>query len=276
MRQAIRVLSPPVWRVSAALRQARRLGEYTDLILTLSAHRLSVRYRQSILGWAWAILQPLAMMLVFTAVFSRLVRVPSDGIPYALFAYAGLLAWTYFSNSVSNATGSLVSHAALVTKVYFPREILLISYVVAAAADLVIGSTALLGLAAWYHVPATAALLCVPGIVLCLGACALAITLVLSTIHVRFRDVGMALPIALQLMMFASPVVYPLSAVPARWRALYVLNPLAGFIEAFRRAVLGLAIDTHSLAIAVGVTLLSLPAAYVLFKHAETTLADNV
>src|SRR5215510_1826572 len=144
MPEAIRVLAPPDWKSIVTAAHLRRLGHYRDLLAVLSRHRINVRYKQSRLGGLWALLQPLAMMLVFTAVFAKLVRVPSEGVPYALFAYAGILPWTFFSNAVSNSTNSLVSHAQLVTKVFFPREILPLSYVVAAALDLLIGSAALI------------------------------------------------------------------------------------------------------------------------------------
>jgi len=262
--------------VPAALRQAARVLSYTDLLVTLCRHRINVRYKQSILGGLWAILQPVAMMLVFTVVFTRLARIPSDGVPYALFAYTGLLPWTFFSGAVASGTNSLVSNASLITKVYFPREILPLSYVVAAAVDLLIGSTVLLGLAIWYHVPLTAGLAMVIPIVIVIGVFALSCSLVLSAIHVRFRDVGMALPIGLQLLMFSSPVLYSLDAVPQTWRGLYLLNPLAGLIDAFRRSVLGLPLHAPELVVAVLVTVVALPVSYILFKHAEVTIADLV
>jgi len=276
MSEAIRVLAPPDWKSIATGAHLRRLGHYRDLLAVLSRHRIHVRYKQSRLGGLWALLQPLAMMLVFTAVFARLVRVPSDGVPYALFAYAGILPWTFFSGAVSNGTGSLVSHATLVTKVFFPREILPLSYVIAAVVDLIIGAIVLVGLILFYQVPLTAELLLVFPIMALLAVFTLACGLVLSAIQVRVRDVGVALPIALQLLMFGSPVLYPLRVVPAAWRSLYLLNPLAGLIDGFRRSVLGAPLDMEALAIAAVITLLSLPAAYMVFKYADVTVADVI
>lgn len=253
-----------------------RLRDYADLFAVLSRHRINVRYKQSLLGGLWAILQPLAMMIVFTAVFSRLVRVPSDGVPYAVFAYSGILPWTFFSGAVSNGTSSLVSHAPLVTKVYFPREILPASYVVAAAVDLLIGATALVALVAFFRVPVTWQLFTTVPIVLVLSALSLACALLLSAFQVRFRDVGVALPVALQLLMFASPVLYPLNVVPSAWRSLYLLNPLAGLVDGFRRAVLGLPWDPRGLGAATLVTLVILPVAYSLFKQIDVTVADAI
>jgi len=271
-----RVLRPPRWNPLAALAELSKLGEYGDLLATLSRHRVNVRYRQSALGGSWAFLQPLAMMLVFTAVFSRLVRVPSDGVPYAPFAYAGILPWTFFAAAVTNGTTSLVSHAQLVTKVYFPREILPISYVAAAGVDLLIGSSVLVLLLIYYGIaPAWRFALVVP-VVLVLAAFSLACGLVLAALQVRVRDVGVALPVALQLWMFASPVLYPLHVVPAAWRTAFLLNPMTGLIEAFRRAVLGRPFDADSFAVACVVTVIALPVAFVVFKHADATMADVV
>jgi len=276
MPEAIRILAPPDWRSIATGAHLRRLSHYRDLLTVLSRHRINVRYKQSRLGGLWALLQPLAMMLVFTAVFARLVRVPSEGVPYALFAYVGILPWTFFSSAVSTGTGSLVTHAALVTKVFFPREILPLSYVVAAVVDLLIGSIVLVGLLIFYRVPLSAELLLVAPIVALLAIYALACGLVLSAIQVRLRDVGVALPIALQLLMFGSPVLYPLRVVPPAWRTLYLLNPLAGLIDGFRWSVLGRPLDLQALGIAAVVTIVALPAAYLVFKYADVTVADVI
>lgn len=272
----LRILSPPRWTVHGLVRQLIRLGAYRDLLRVLSTHRLSVRYKQSILGGVWAILQPVAMMLVFTVIFARLARFPSNGVPYALFAYAGLLPWTFFSGAVSAGTGSLVSHASLITKVYFPREILPLSYVIASVVDLLIGSTVLVALAIFYRVKLTPNLAMVVPTVIVLAAFALACGLLLSALQVRFRDIGMALPIGLQLLMFASPVLYPLDMVPTAWRHTYLLNPLSGLVDTFRRSVLGLPLDSRSFLTAAAVTALALPLTYAVFKHAEVTIADHV
>jgi lipopolysaccharide transport system permease protein len=276
VQSAARVLTAPKLTIRSAIHDALRLSEYGDLLSTLTRHRLSVRYKQSVLGGTWALLQPIAMMVVFTAVFGRLVRVPSDGIPYALFAYAGLLPWTFFSGAVSSATNSLVGHAQLVTKVYFPREILPLSYLIASVVDLLIGAIALIGLCLIYHISVSLTLLAAIPIVALLALFALSCGLILSSVQVRFRDVGMALPIALQLLMFGSPVLYPLHLVPGRWRPWYLLNPAAGLIDGFRRAVLGLPPDVHALATAAAVSIAAFPLAYLVFKRADATIADVI
>jgi lipopolysaccharide transport system permease protein len=254
-----------------------RLREYGDLLYTLSAHRISVRYKQTSLGVAWALVQPVMMMVVFTAVFSVLAKMPSDGTPYALFAFAGLLPWTFFSTSVTSATNSLVAHTQLITKVYFPREILPITYVVAGLFDFTIGFVVLFALMAWYSFPLTAVAWNLLPIVALLAAWILSVSLVLAALQVRFRDIGVALPVLVQILMFASPVIYPLSLVPASWRDWYLLNPMAGIVSSFRDILLRQsAPDPHPLGIAFGVTAIALPIAYLFFKRAEATMADII
>lgn len=252
------------------------LADYRDLLIALSAHRLKVRYKQSVLGIAWAIIQPVALMLIYTLVFSIVTKVKSTGVPYAVFAYAALLPWSFFSTALTNATNGLVSHAQLVTKVYFPREILPISYVVAALVDLLVASIVMSGLMLWYHVPLTLHLLWVFPITLVMTAFVSGCSLIFSAMQVRVRDIGMAMPLLLQLWMFASPVVYPLHQVPARFRSWYVLNPMVGVIENFRAALLGTAFDTQSLMISTIVSAVLLPLAYLYFKRVEATVADVI
>ena len=255
----------------------RRLTEYTDLLYTLTIHRINVRYRQTALGVLWALLQPLLMMIIFTGVFSVLARMPSEGVPYALFAYTALLPWTFFAGAVTNASTSLVSHTQLITKVYFPREILPLTYVLAGIFDFAIGLTVLGGLMAYYRVPLTVHALTLLPLVLLLAAWLLAVALLLSALQVRWRDVGVAMPLLLQLWMFASPVIYPLSAVPDGWRQWYLLNPMAGLISSFRDVLLqGTPPDPVPLHYAVAVTAVVLPLAYLIFKRAESTMADVV
>lgn len=271
------VIRPPAFSIRALGRAVRQLIHYRDLLYTLSLHRVKVRYKQSLLGPLWALLQPLALMLIYTAVFSRIAHVPSEGAPYALFAYTALLPWTYFSTALSNATNSLVSHTGLVTKVYFPREILPLTYVVAALVDFVVASTVLGALMVYYGVPLTARAVYIFPTVAVLTMFAIAVSLVLSGIQARYRDMGVAMPLLLQLWMFATPVVYPLSVVPAQWRPLYDLNPMVGVIESFRRVLLldGLP-DFHALIVAATISIVLLPIAFVWFKRVEATVADVI
>jgi lipopolysaccharide transport system permease protein len=255
----------------------RTLTAFADLLYTLSLHRISVRYKQTVAGVLWAVLQPLLMMVIFTVVFSRLARIPSEGVPYALFAYTALLPWTLFSTAITNGTNSLVSHTQLITKVYFPREILPLTYLVAAMFDFAMGLVVFAALIGWYGIAITAHLLAVLPLLLLLCAWALTVMLVLAVLQVRFRDVGVALPVLVQVWMFASPVIYPLSVVPARWRWWYDLNPMAGIIGAFRDALLQRPLsDAAALDVAIAVTAIALPVAYAFFKRAEATMADVI
>jgi lipopolysaccharide transport system permease protein len=254
-----------------------RLREYADLLYTLSVHRIGVRYKQTSLGFAWALLQPVMMMVIFTAVFSVLAKMPSDGTPYALFAFTALLPWSFFNTAVTGGTNSLVSHTHLITKVYFPREILPITYVIAALFDFAIGCIVLAGLMTWYHVPITVHALILVPLVLLLAAWVLAVALVLAAVQVRIRDIGVALPVLMQILMFASPIIYPLSVVPAAWRSWYLLNPLAGIVSSFRDVLLRhSAPEPYPLGIACLVTAIGLPLSYLFFKHAEATMADLI
>jgi lipopolysaccharide transport system permease protein len=273
----VSVLGPPSLSGQNLIRDLAKLRQYRDLLFTLSIHRIKVRYKQSLLGLFWAILQPLSMMLIFTFIFSLIARMPSDGAPYAIFAYTALLPWNYFSSAVSNATNSLVSHSQFVTKVYFPREILPITYVVAALFDFLVASTLLGALMIYYHVSLTLNVLFAVPIILVVTCFALAMSFFLSATQVRFRDIGVAVPLLLQLWLFATPVIYPFSAVPLRWRPFYVLNPMVGVIEGFRQVILkGAAPDSRSLLFSAVISVVLLVASYLYFKRVEATIADFV
>ena len=275
-RRVVR-LGAPSFSPLRLLGGVSRLAQYRDLLYTLSVHRIKVRYKQSVLGITWAILQPLSLMLIYTVIFSYIARMPSDGAPYAIFAYAALLPWTCFSNALTNATNSLVNHSHLVTKVYFPREILPLTYVIAAIFDFLIASTVFIGLMVYYHVPLTWNALYAAPIITVMMIFTTAMALLLSSTQVRFRDIGVAMPLLLQLWMFATPVIYPLSAVPERLRAIYSLNPMVGLIENFRRVMLyGEVPDLRLLGIAALVSVALLVAAYIYFKRVEATVADLI
>lgn len=275
-RRVTIIRAPSASRVSLGT-SLRELSEYTDLLYTLTVHRIKVRYKQSLLGVAWAIVQPASMMMIFTLVFSLIARMPSEGAPYAIFAYVALLPWNCFSTGVMNATGGLVSHSQLITKVYFPREILPISYVLAALFDFVVASSVLVGLMFYYRVPITPKALYAVPIFLVLILFSIGIALLFSATQVRFRDIGIAVPLLLQLWMFATPIIYPLSAVPSHLRVFYVLNPLVGIIESFRRVILHSQMpDFHLLGISAAISLVLLIVSLSYFKHVEATMADFI
>jgi lipopolysaccharide transport system permease protein len=271
------IIRPPAFGAATLLRRLRVLARHRDLLYTLTLHRIRVRYKQSLLGPAWAVLQPLATMAVLTVVFAYIARVPVGGESYVLIALAGLVPWTCFSNALTTATQSLVSNAQLVTRVYFPREILPITYVIAALVDCAVAALVLEGLLIWYGRPFAANPTLTLAAVLVLVCLTTALALLLSATQVYVRDIGVAMPILLQLLLFASPVAYPLAIVPERFRDVYSLNPLVGIIENFRRGVLGTAPpEPFSLLVSATWAVVLLPFAYAWFKHLEATAADVV
>src|SRR6185295_3312602 len=271
-------IRPPSLGLKNLRTDLTKLWQYRDLLYTLSAHRVKVRYKQSVLGILWALLQPLSMMLIFTFIFSIIARMSPEGAPsYAIFVYAALLPWNYFSSGVGNATNSLVSHSQFVTKVYFPREILPVTYVIAALFDFLVAATLLVGLMIYYQVRPTANALYAVPIIVILTMFSLAMSFFFSATQVRIRDVGVAVPLLLQLWMFATPIIYPLSAVPRRLLPIYELNPMVGVIENFRAVILRVGPpDLQSLLVSAIVSIVLLFASYIYFKHIEATMADVI
>jgi lipopolysaccharide transport system permease protein len=253
------------------------LVRYRDLLVTLTIHRVKVRYKQSLLGIAWAVLQPVLLMVVYTVIFSVVTKMPHEGAPYAVFVYAALLPWTFFATAITTASASLVSHNNLITKVYFPREILPLTYVLASLFDFLMASVVLGVLLFVYRVPlGTSAVLVLP-VMLIAFIFSTAMALFLSAFQVRFRDVGIAMALIMQLWMYATPVVYPLSVVPKRFIALYSLNPMAGIVENFRQVILQRgSLNMGILIPGLLVSLVLLPSAYLYFKTAEATMADVI
>ena len=217
----------------------KALWEYRELVYFMVWRDVKTRYKQSVLGVGWALLQPLLTMLVFWVVFSRFARVPSDGLPYPLFALTGLLPWMYFSQAVSRSSGGLVGNANLIGKVYFPRLIIPLSAALTPLIDLLFSFAILLALMLWYGVAPTAAALAVPAMILVAFSTALGVGMWLSALHVKYRDVAHLVPFVVQIWMYASPVIYPVSLVPERWRALYSANPMVAVVEGFRWAFTG-------------------------------------
>jgi lipopolysaccharide transport system permease protein len=251
--------------------------KYADLLWILSLFRLKVRYKQSALGWVWAALQPLALMTIYTLIFTRVTSISTGGIPYPLFVLCALLPWLFFASSISNAVHGLVLYPNLLTKMYFPREIIPLSYLMAGLADFFIGCVILAGFMAHYQVSPTWNLLYAIPILMVLAGFAAAIALLFSAIHVRFRDIGLALPLVLQVWIFTIPVVYSLQSVPVRFRKFYLLDPIAGLIENFRTVLLqGRRPDTSSLALSATIAFACLAIAYAYFKSSEATMADII
>lgn len=272
-----KVIRPASFTPQLLVSGLRDLLQYRDLLLTLTIHRIKVRYKQSVLGVAWAILQPVLLMAVYTIIFSVVTKVPHEGGPYAVFVYAALLPWTFFASSISTSSTSLVSHNNLITKVYFPREILPLTYVFAALFDFAMASAVLAVLLFVYNVPITAGIFLVLPLLALAFAFALALSLLISAFQVRFRDIGIAMALILQLWTFATPVVYPISVVPKRYLTLYSLNPMAGIVENFRQVVIQHAsLNFGVLWPGLLVCAVLLPASYLYFKTAEATMADVI
>lgn len=253
------------------------LRQYQDLLWLWTAREVRVRYKQSLLGVAWAILQPLALTVVFTLVFSQLIRVDTGNVPYPVFAYAALAPWTFFTTSLSFGIPSLVNNLNLVTKIYFPREVLPLASIGAALLDFLIASLIFVGMLAFYGIwPGIHALWVAPllaiQIVLTLG-----ITLLGSATIVFFRDMRFVVPLLTQVWMYATPIVYPVDLVPARLQPYYFLNPMAGIIDGYRRAlVMGQAPRMSALLPAALLSLLLLFFGYALFKRLEPHFADLI
>lgn len=254
----------------------RELWAYRELLYFLTWRDVKVRYKQTALGVAWVVMQPLLSTLIFTVFLGVLARVPSDSIPYPLFVFAGLLPWTFFSSAVLNSGNSLVGSSHLITKVYFPRLIIPAAATAARLLDFAISCVILVGIMVFYRFSPGASVIWVPALIVLITLLSLALGLWASAMNVKYRDVGMALPVIIQLWMFASPVLYPASIVPPRWQWLYALNPLVGIIEGFRAVLFRLPFNWGALAISVIITLVLLVYAAYTFQRMEKSFADVV
>jgi lipopolysaccharide transport system permease protein len=271
---AVRVIEPS--RGWLAL-DFKELWDYRELLYFLIWRDVKIKYKQTIIGAGWAILQPFLTMIIFTLVFKKIADIPSDNIPYPIFVYTALLPWNLFSGGLNRATASLVAQSNLISKVYFPRMIVPIAATLSGVVDFAIAFIILVGMMFWYGIVPTAAILSLPLFIAIALVAALSVGLWLSAFNVRYHDVGHAIPFLVQIWMFASPVAYPVSALPERWRLIYSLNPLAGVIEGFRWALLGkespdfVVIAVSSIAM---IALLFSGIAY--FRRTERTFADLI
>jgi lipopolysaccharide transport system permease protein len=237
---------------------------------------VKLRYKQTAFGAAWAVLQPLLAMVAFTLIFGRLARLPSDGLPYAVFAYTALVPWTYFANALTQASNSLVDNERMLTKVYFPRALLPLASVIAGLLDLVIAVVVLFGLMIAYRVPVSANVLALPIFVLLGAVAAFAVGLWLSALNVRYRDVRHAVPFLIQFWLFVTPVAYSSGLVPARWRLWYGLNPMVGVVDGFRWSLLGRPEVPGSAAVSYLMVLALLLGGLSYFRRTERTFADII
>lgn len=255
----------------------RELWEYRELLYFFVWRDIKVRYKQTVLGAAWAVIQPFFTMVVFSLFFGKLARIPSEGIPYPIFAYSALVPWMYFANALSSATNTMVEHQRVITKVYFPRLVLPISAALSGLVDFGIAFVVLVGMMLFYGIVPTVAVWTVPFFILLAMITALGVGLWLSALNVQYRDVRYTIPFLVQFWLFATPIAYPSTLVPEKWRALYGLNPMAGVVEGFRWALLGkeqgpgpmLAVS------ALAITLVLLGGLFY-FRRMEKTFADVV
>ena len=257
-----------------------KLGElwsHREILYFLTWRDLKIRYKQTVLGALWAVIQPLMMMVIFTVVFGNFAKVPSDGLPYPIFAYSALVPWNFFGSALNRCIGSLVANTNIISKVYFPRLIVPISATLSGLVDFAISFVILLGMVFWLGIVPGWGILALPLFILLALLTALGIGLWFAALNVKYRDIGYGIPLLVQLWMYASPVAYPVSLVPEKWRWLYKLNPMTGVIEGFRWALLGKeSPDFGALGISAAVVLALLVGGTVYFKRTERTMVDVI
>lgn len=272
--------SEPLIKIRASKRwtplDLREIWAHRELLYFLVWRDLKVRYKQTLLGVSWVVLQPILMTLVFAVFLGKIAHVQSGNVPYVLFLYSGLLPWTFFTNAVSTSSHSLIASSQMITKVYFPRSLVPLAAVLVRLSDFLVASLILFVLMIYYGRAFTSALLLLPFLVLHLTLLALSLGLLFAALNVKYRDIGTVLPVLLQLWLFASPVIYPTTFVPANWRWLYELNPLSGIISGFRTALLAADFDWRSLLVSFGITLVLLVYSTFVFKRMEDEFADVV
>lgn len=257
--------------------QLRALWEYRELLYFLAWRDIKVRYKQTVLGAGWAIIQPVTTMLIFTIIFGRLAKIPSDNIPYPIFCFCALLPWNYFASAFSRSSGSLVNNAHLISKVYFPRLVIPISSLLSGLLDFAIAFLFLIGMMFYYHIVPTITILWLPVFMLMAIATALGVGLWLGALDVLYRDIGYLVPFLSQIWMYATPVVYPSSLIPEKWRLIYGLNPMAGVVEGFRWALIGRGTKPGPmLFVSAFVTIILLVSGAFYFRRMEKTFADII
>jgi len=255
----------------------RDLWLYRELIFFMTWRDLKVRYKQTLLGVGWAILQPFMTMIVFSIFFGSLAQVPSDGVPYPIFTYTALIPWTLFSKALQDASRSLVANSHMITKVYFPRMILPISSVLAGVVDFLIAFLVLLGMMLYFNITPTANAWTLPLFLVLAVITAIAVGLWLSALNVLYRDINYILPFLTQFWMYLTPIAYPSSMVPEKWQAIYALNPMTGVVEGFRWALLGTGQPPGLMTfVSAGVAIILLISGMFYFKRMERLFADRV
>ncbi len=255
----------------------REIWSRRELLFFLAWREIKVRYKQTLLGASWAILQPLFTMIIFTLFFGRLAKMPSDGIPYPVFVFAALVPWMFFSNGLTQASNSLINNAQLVTKIYFPRMLVPMASVLGGIIDFVLAFCLLVGMALWYGAPIHATVVWVPLLLVLAFVASLAAGLWLSALNVEYRDIRHAIPFLVQMWMFATPIAYPSSLLKEPWRTVFAINPMVGVIEGFRWAILGdNTLPTMHLLVSSGIALVGLITGAFFFRRVEKRFADLI
>ena len=254
----------------------REIAAYRELLWVLAVRDVRVRYKQAVLGATWALIRPLMQMVIFTLLFGKLAKIPSDGIAYPVFVFAGLLPWTFFANTVSASSGSLVASSNLVSKVYFPRLIVPAASMGASLVDFLVSLALLAALMLWYGVGFQPSVLLAPLLILGMMLLALGVGTLLAALSVTYRDVAQIVPFMIQIWMFATPVIYPASFIPEQWRWVLLVNPMTGYTEAFRAAIVGQPIGWGMLGISVLASLLLLALGVAYFQRVEQRFADVI
>jgi lipopolysaccharide transport system permease protein len=249
---------------------------FRELLLFLAWRDIKIRYKQTVLGFAWAILQPFMTMVVFSLFFGKLAKIPSEGIPYPIFSFAGLLPWQFFANAINVSTTSLVTNANMVTKVYFPRLFVPISSVLSGLVDFLLALVVLFFMMLFYHISPTTGIFLVPLFMLMAFTAALGVSLWMSALNVKYRDVRYVVPFLTQFWFFATPVTYPSNLLNEPWRTLYGLNPMVGVVEGFRWALLGTNPPEAMIFVSAVISLLLLVSGLLYFNRTEKTFADVI
>lgn len=254
--------------------QVKEIWAFRELLFVFVWRDMKARYKQTILGLGWAILQPLSLALVFVIFFGIVVRVPSDGVPYPLFAYSGLLVWLFFAQAVGTGCQSLSGHGALINQIYFPPLILPLANIFVRLVDFLAAAAVLGGLMFYYGIKPTWIILVLPILILQLAILAFGLSAALAALHMKYRDIGSLLPVILQIWMFCSPIVYPASLIGGRGRRIYLLNPLVGIVESFRAVLFGLPLDISAIRISILMTLALTAASLWIFCVLSKDMAD--
>jgi len=253
------------------------LNQYRDLLTFMIKRNIKAKYKQTVLGGLWAVIQPFFMMIVFTLFFGRLAKIPSDGIPYSIFNYSAMIAWTYFSQAINQSGNSIIGESNLISKVYFPRLFIPFTPVLSGLVDFCIASLVLIAMMSYFHIYPTVTVVFLPLLILLMILTACGVGMILAALNAKYRDIQYTIPFLIQVWMFASPIVYPTSMIPQKYRIIYALNPMAGVIEGFRTALLRTGVfPIQMVVISFLVSLVLFSVGLVYFKQVERHFADVI